>query len=516
MSEAKASRRSIRRRAARRKRESPSYFRDDFRPLVNPYAPVEVLEQQAEERIHQASMQILEEIGIEFLDSEALDHWERAGAEVDRDNNRVRMERDLVLEAVARAPAEFTLHARDPAKSLRIGGNHINFATVAGAPYFSDLQDGRRPGSLETYRTMLKLAHMCAPIHIIEGVLVEPQDVPVSRRHLEKGLAQQLLSDKVYFTASHGREITLDYLKMAAIVFGGMEAIRRKPVFASVVNVNSPLRYDDRMLGGLITYARHGQPSIITPFILAGAMSPVTMAAAIAQQNAEALAGVALSQIINPGCPIVYGGFTTSVDMQTGSPAFGNPEGALALFAGAQLARRYGLPYRGSGGLNNAKSPDAQAAYETQMTLWPAVMAHANIIIHSAGWLEAGLVCSMEKFILDVEGLAMMHRFLAGIEISDETLALEAIAEVGPGGHHFGTALTLERYRSAFYLPTVSNRQNYENWLQDGAPDAARRAHQIAVELLSSYQQPSMDAAIREELEEFIEKRRRDSTVSYY
>jgi trimethylamine--corrinoid protein Co-methyltransferase len=324
------------------------------------------------------------------------------------------------------------------------------------------------------------------------------------------------MTDKVYHTASHGREIAGDYVKMAAIVFGGREAIQKSPVFSAVVNVNSPLRYDDRMLGGLITYARAGQCNIITPFILAGAMSPITLASALAQQNAEALAGIALTQLINPGCPVVYGGFTTSVDMQTGSPSFGNPEGALALFAGAQLARRYGLPYRGSGSLNNAKTPDAQAAIETQWTLWPAVMAHANVIVHAAGWLEGGLVCSMEKFILDMEGLAMMHRLLEGVEISDETLALDSIAEVGSGGHHFGTAHTLARYQDAFYLPFTSDRQNFENWQENGSEDAVIRANRVAKQLLQTYEPPPMDESIWEELTEFIEKRKQESTVSYF
>jgi trimethylamine--corrinoid protein Co-methyltransferase len=295
---------------------------------------------------------------------------------------------------------------------------------------------------------------------------------------------------------------------MAAIVFGGLDSVQRQPVMAAVVNANSPLRFDGRMLGGLIMFARYGQPAIVTPFILAGAMSPVTLAAAIAQQNAEALAGIALTQLVNPGCPVIYGGFTTNIDMQTGSPAFGTPEGALALMTGAQLARYYGVPYRGSGGLNNAKLPDAQASYETQMSLWPAVMAHANIILHSAGWLEAGLVCSLEKFVIDVEGLAVFQRMLGGVEVSDETLALESIAEVGPGGHHLGTAHTLERYRSEFYLPFVSDRQNYDKWLQDGQSDAARRAHGIAKVLLGEYERPPLDPGVEEELRAYVERRK--------
>jgi trimethylamine--corrinoid protein Co-methyltransferase len=318
------------------------------------------------------------------------------------------------------------------------------------------------------------------------------------------------LSDKTHTTAAHGREVATDYVNMAAIAFGGLETIQKRPVLASNVNANSPLRFDQRMLGALIVYSGHGQPAIITPFILAGAMSPITMAAAIAQQNAEALAGIALTQLVNPGCPVIYGGFTTNIDMQSGSPAFGTPEGAQALLCGAQLARYYGLPYRGSGGLNNSKLPDAQAAYETQMSLWPAVLAHANIILHSAGWLEAGLVCSLEKFILDVEGLAVMHHFLAGLDISDETLALDSIAEVGPGGHHFGTAHTMARYRDAFYMPIVSDRQNYDAWQENGALDAAQRAHRLAKQLLDTYERPPLDPAINEALQSYVSRKKED------
>jgi trimethylamine--corrinoid protein Co-methyltransferase len=506
-----ARRSAERKRARRRNRQNSDLAGKPFRHLTNPFSPVEVLSEEQIERIHNASMRIIEEMGIDFLDDEALSLWEAAGAKVDRDERHVWADRDLVLEMVAQAPAEFSLRARNPEHTLHIGGNNINFATVGAAPYYSDLESGRRPGTIADFRRMVKLAQYCGPIHMVEGLMVEPQDVPVQERHLEKWFSQLTLSDKTHTTAAHGQEIATDYVNMAALVFGGHEAIRARPVFASNVNANSPLRFDERMLGALIVYAQHGQPTVITPFILAGAMSPVTMAAAIAQQNAEALAGIALTQLVKPGSPVIYGGFTTNVDMQSGSPAFGTPEGALALFCGAQLARRYNLPYRGSGGLNNSKIPDAQAAYETQMSLWPAVLAHANVILHSAGWLEAGLVCSMEKFILDVEGLAMMHHFLAGLEVTDETLALETIAEVGPGGHHFGTAHTLARYRDAFYQPIVSDRQNYENWRDSGAKDAAQRAHEKANDFREAYERPPLDPAVEEALREYVRMRKAET-----
>ncbi len=503
-------RRPTRRRRARRKAQSLTPLADKpFRQLVNPMAPVELLSSEQVAQIHHASMRILEEIGIDFLEDEALALWEAAGARVDHKGQHVWLDRGLVEKLVAKAPAEFKLRARNPAHSLRIGGNHINFATVGAAPYYADLKNGRRPGTLSDYRQMVTLAQMCGPVHIVEGLFVEPQDLPVAQRHLHKGLALLTLTDKAYTTAAHGRIAATDYIQMAAIVFGGLENIRRNPVLASNVNVNSPLRFDEQMLGALIVYARHGQPTIITPFILAGAVSPVTMAAAISQQNAEALAGIALTQLVNPGCPVIYGGFTTNIDLQNGSPAFGTPEGAQALIIGAQLARHYGLPYRGSGGLNNAKIPDAQAAYETQMTLWPAVLAHTNIILHSAGWLEAGLVCSLEKFILDLEGLAMMHHFLSGMVIDEETLAFDAISEVGPGGHHFGTSHTLERYRDAFYQPILSDRRSYDNWWDDGAEDAYHRAYHVAQRLLAEYERPAIERSVEEGLISYVERMKR-------
>ncbi|GAB4458200.1 MAG: trimethylamine methyltransferase family protein [Anaerolineae bacterium] len=493
----------------RRERRRASPLVDQaFRLIRNPYPPVEVLSAEQLERIHQTSLRILEELGLEFWDGEALDLWQQAGARVDRANQRVWIERGLLLEAIAKAPAEFTLRARNPAHTLHIGGNAINFAPGAGCPYISDFKRGRRPGTLAAFQEIVRLVQQCPPLHIVGGIMVEPQDLPVPTRHLDQVYSQFTLSDKALISPARNRETAQDCIEMAALVFGGLEETQRQPVQLGIINVNSPLRYDSSMLGGLITYARYGQPVVVTPFILAGAMSPITLAAALAQQNAEALAGIALTQLVNPGVPVIYGGFTTNIDMQTGSPAFGSPEGALALFAGAQLARFYGLPYRGSGSLNNSKLPDAQASYETQMTLWPAILAHANLIHHSVGWLEAGLVFSLEKFMLDLEGLLMMIRLLDGIEVSDETLALDAMAEVGPGGHHLGTAHTLARFRSEFYLPLISDRQNYEAWVEQGSLDASQRAHRLWQELLAGYEAPPLDPGIEEALREYVARRK--------
>lgn len=503
------------RRVRQRTRSVPPLVSIPFRTLHNPYAPLEVLTADQIEIIHHTSLQVLEEVGLEFLDKETLEIWHSAGAIVDWDQQRVRIEAQMVEEALRTIPSSFTLRARNPEKDLVIGGNNINFATVGSAPYYSDMVRGRQPGSLETYQQMVRLAQICSPIHVIEAMLLEPQDIPIPQRHLDKTYAVYTLSDKANLMSSHGREIAQDQVNMASIVFGGEEEIRRTPVFASVVNANSPLRYDERMLGALITYARYNQPVVITPFILAGAMSPISMPSALMQQNAEILAGLTLMQIVNPGAPLIYGGFSTNIDMHTGSPAFGGPEGALALLSGAQMARYYNLPYRGSGGLNNSKVPDAQAAYETQMVLWPAVLAHTNLLLHSAGWLEAGLVCSLEKFVIDVEGLAMMSRFLQGMEINSETLAVEEIAAVGPGGHHFGTEYTLARYQDEFYLPSISDRNNYEAWTEDGAKDSYQRAHEVANQLLEMYQKPALSSEVHDELFQYVERRKTESTVTY-
>lgn len=475
-----------------------------FRQLQNPLAPYEYLTAEQIETIHQASLHILENIGLDFLDEETLDIWQAAGAKVDRSNHHVWIDRGLVEEALIHAPSRFTWRARNPAHNVVLGGNHITFGPCGGMVYASSVEFGRRPGTMADYENFLKLSQMLPVLHFASWEQVTPQDIPPSTRHLQRLYASFTLTDKVVMEAAHGRIISADVLEMARIVYGDLEG---DPVTGDVVNVNSPLRYDDRMLGGLITYARAGQVTFITPFILAGAMSPITMAAALAQQNAEVLAGVTLTQLVRPGVPVIYGGFTTNVDMKSGSPSFGTPEGAWAMLVGAQLARRYNLPYRGSGTLTNAKLPDAQAAYETMWTLWPAVQAHTNLIMHAAGWLDGGLTASYEKFIIDVENLAMFVHFLDGFVIDEETLALDMIAAVGPGGHHFGTAHTQERFRTEFYQSTLADRQGYDMWAAAGGQDTVQRAHTIWRELLGQYEPPPIDPAIRDALADYVARR---------
>lgn len=495
-----------RERRARRVRRAESPLRSiPFQELRNPIPPIELATHEDVEKLHMASMQILENTGLDFLDDEALTLWKKAGAKVDFKSRHVWLDRGLVMEAVTKAPSTFTWRARNTTFNVKIGGNAIAFAGPSGMAYVNNLDSRRRTGTMTDLENLIKIAHMCNVLHFPSGSLLEPQDIPVSVRHLRRTFASITLSDKAIRCPPHGRIIPMDDISMAKIVFG--DDISSQPVLGGVINVNSPLRYDERMLGGLITYARHSQVSIITPFILAGAMSPITMAAALAQQNAEALAGVALTQLVNPGAPVIYGGFTTNVDMKSGSPAFGTPEGAWAAVVGAQLARHYDLPYRGNGSLNTSKSPDAQAAYETMWTLWPTVLSHTNYVHHSAGWMEGGLTVSYEKLIIDIESLAMFFHFLAGYPVNEETLALDMITQVGPGGHHLGTTHTQARYQTAFYQPFLSDRIGYEPWEAAGGWDAAKRAHGIWKDLLRQYEKPVMDESILEALKDYVTRR---------
>jgi trimethylamine--corrinoid protein Co-methyltransferase len=344
-------------------------------------------------------------------------------------------------------------------------------------------------------------------IHIAPVQAVVMHDVPVHEKHLQNFHIGATYSDKPLPGVSHGRVITGDVIEMARILHGGRLQPELGPITGGVINVNSPLVYDNRMLGGMMTFAKHGQFTVVTPFILAGAMSPVTMVAAIAQQNAEALAGIALLQLVRSGSPVVYGGFTTNVDMKSGSPAFGTPEGAWALLIGAQLARHYDLPYRGSGSLTTANIPDAQGAAESLWSLFPVVLGHANLVFHSLGWLESGLTASLEKFVMDAENLAMMQHFLQGPEWGEDAFALDAIDKVGPAGHHFGTAHTQARYETAFYPNFMHDRRNFGTWQEAGSEDIVQRANKLWKQIVKAYEKPALDEAIQEELEAFIAKR---------
>ncbi len=479
-----------------------------FQQVENPYPPVEILSQEQVQTIHNASLTVLENIGVNFLLPEAKEILRKAGADVESDSDRVRFDRGLILESLKTAPSEFAIHARNPAHNLKIGGRWLTFSTVAGPPNASDIERGRRSGNFEDYCNFVRLAQMLNVVHATSGHPVEPLDLNFKTRHLDTARAAVNLTDKVFRSYSLGRERVKDLIRVTCISRGiDLDTLACQPSMYTVVNANSPLQYDKPMLWGIIELARLNQVVAITPFTLAGAMAPITLAGALTQQNAEALAGLAFAQMVNPGAPVIYGGFTSNVDMKTGSPAFGTPEFVKATLAAGQLARMYKVPYRSSN-VNASNAPDAQATYESQMAIWSSVWAHANLIHHAFGWLEGGLCASFEKFIIDAEMLQGMVEVLKPIEINDDTLGINSMKEVGPGGHFFSSQLTMERYQTEFYRPFLSDWRNFETWHEDGATDATQRANQTYRKLLEEFEPPKIDSSILEELDEFIEVRK--------
>ena len=478
------------------------------REIHNPWPAIDILSESALETLHMASLRILRDIGLEILSERAIDLLAKAGCRIDRQAKRVYYDPEMVMDTISNAPPEFILHARNPERNCRIGGNRIHFTPIASAPNSSDLDNGRRTGNFNDFCRFLKLTQHFNICHFMTGYPVEPVDLPADSRHLDANLAFCTLTDRVWGVYSLGGGRVSDGLDMICLARGiEREQLLREPSLITVVNTNSPLRADASMLDGLIEMSEHRQPVIVTPFTLAGAMSPITLAGALAQQNAEALGVMLITQLVNPGSPVIYGGFTSNVDMKSGAPAFGTPEYARATLAGGQLARKYNLPYRSSNA-NASTNVDAQSAWESEMSLWSAVMGHANIIKHAAGWLEGGLCASFEKFIIDIEMLQMMAETLKPIEVNENTLAIEAIESVGPGGHFFGVQHTLERYENAFYAPLVADWSNYENWQDGGSKTATERANDIYKECLAQCEDPVIDSAIRETLEDYVEHRK--------
>ncbi len=501
------------RRAARRSERSRTVQQTPWLAVKNPYSPIAVASEEQIEAIHDASLRILEEIGMDFLHQEALDILSIAGAGVEAGSQRVRFDRHMVEEVMGWVPESFTLHARNPEHNLTIGSGSINFGMVASPPNASDADGGRRTGNFTDYSNLLRLGQAFNILHFFGGYPVEPIDLPPGTRHLDCLAAFVTLTDKVFHAYSLGRGRVLDALEIVRIGHGLSEdELRKRPSIFTVVNTSSPLRLDGPMIEGVIEMARMSQPVVATPFTLAGAMAPSTLAGALAQQNAEALATIVLVQLANRGAPAVYGSFTSNVDMKSGAPAFGTPEYTRAALVSGQLARRYGIPYRSSNA-TASNAVDAQAAYEAQMSLWGAVMGHATMVMHGAGWMEGGLVASFEKVVIDVEMLQMMSEFMRGLTVDDDELAFDAIAEVGPGGHFFGAAHTLERYETAFYAPLVSDWSNYESWLGAGGEDAERRANRIWKQALADYTPPPLPDDRAAELEEFVARRKEEGGV---
>jgi len=500
--------------ARRRGRRGAGGFKQlPWRTLRNRYGPIEVIDAEGLERIHDTSMRVLETQGLEFLSSRALEILKRSGADVDDATGRVRFDRGLIAECLARAPSSFTLHARNPARNVIIGGDHLVFCSVSSAPNCSDLDGGRRPGNFADYNNFLRLIQSLNVIHLAAGYPVEPIDLPPPTRHLDAYRAVATLTDRIWSPSAIGAMRVEDGIAMNCLARGiTRDELRDKPGLLTVVNTNSPRRVDGAMLDGLMAMAEAGQAVIVTPFTLSGAMAPATLAGALALQNAEALGVIAFTQMVQPGAPVLYGGYTSNVDMKSGAPAFGTPEYARAAMAGGQLARRYRLPYRSSNACA-ANAVDAQAAYESEMSVWGAVMGGANLLKHGAGWMEGGLVASFEKLIVDAEILQMMAEFLDPLAVNEDTLALDAIGGVPPGGHFFGEAHTLARYETAFYQPILSDWRNFETWREAGALDTAQRANGVWKRLLNEYQAPPLDPAIGESLNAFVAKRKEQGGV---
>ena len=498
-----------RREGGRGRRTASGHLRQlPWRTVRNPFAPLEVLTADQVEAIHLTSLRILEELGIELMSARARDIMRRAGAQVDEATGMVRIDRGLVERALTTAPSSFTLTPRNPGRQVTFGGSHVNFGLVAGPPNVHDRERGRRSGNLRDYCDFIRLAHYFNAIHLIGNQVCAPIELPANSRHLDTYRANLRYSDLAYHCTAIGAGRALDGIRMMAIARGlTLEQIAQSPGVITIISVNSPRRFDEAMAEGLVAMAAHGQPVVITPFTLMGAMAPVSLAAALAQQNAEALFGVVLAQAVRAGTPVMYGAFTSNVDLRSGAPAFGTPENAKANVASGQLARRYRLPYRTSNA-SASNAADAQGAYETQMSLWGAILGHANLIYHAAGWQEGGLTASFEKLILDVEMLQLMMQFLQPVQVDEAELGFEAIRGVRTGGHFFGEPHTLERYEHAFYEPLVSSWQSYENWQLAGGQDATQRATEIWKRALAEYEEPALDPAIAEALDEYVERRR--------
>jgi len=472
--------------------------------LINDMPRYEILDEFALSELERGWKRIVSELGIEFLHPEALEYFAQAGQKVE--GELVKFDPDWILEQVAKAPAEFDLQARNPERSVHIGGKHMVFSAVYGCPFVRE-GNVRRDATYDDFQNLVKLAQSFPQLDSPGGTIVEPNDKPLDSRHLDMVYALLTLSDKPFMGSVTSGPNALDTIAMAQMVFG-KESLEQTPAIISLINVNSPLRYDDRMLSALLEYAKAGQATIITPFLLMGAMSPVSVAATLAQQVGEALAGIALVQTIRPGCPVVFGSFLSNTDMQSGSPSFGTPESAVGLFCTGQIARHYNLPFRSGGALTSSQVVDAQAGYESMMSLWPTFLAGTNFIMHSAGWLESALVSCYEKFIVDVEQLRMLHAVFKPLEINEETLAFSAHQEVGQGGHFLGAVHTLERFRECFYRPLVSSTENFERWNRLGARDAATRAGEIWRKTLEEYEQPAIDPGLQEELKAYVDRRR--------
>ena len=481
----------------------------NYRQLVNPLLRQPAFDQDRVENIHATALRVLEELGIRVLNDGARAVLAAAGAEVDEGNQMVRFDHGLVEQAIESAPGVFDVGGGSPERTFHVGGDNITFVPVGGPPFVSDLDQGKRPGTLEELRQLFMLAQSFDVLHMLSPS-VEPQDIEVSFRHLHTTHSQLTLSDKAPFVFSRGSGQVEDCFELVMRARGlSREQFEARPYCHTVINTNSPRQLDVPMCQGIMDFARAGQMVVLTPFTLSGAMAPVTIPGALTLQHAEALAGITLHQATRPGAPVVYGSFTSNVDMRSGSPAFGTPEFVKGAFGAGQLARHIGLPWRGSAA-TASNAPDEQAVYETAMSLWGGVLGGINIVKHAAGWLEGGLTASKEKFIMDVEMLQILAEVLCPLDASEEELGFEAIAATQPGGHFFAAEHTMERYQTAFYSPLLSDWRNFGEWSNDGSKTAAQRANEIWKSTLANFEPPPLDPARRESLDDYVARRVRE------
>ena len=477
-------------------------------PYITRNVPVyEVLDEEGSALIEKNAGTILQEIGVEFRgDAEALQIWKDAGADIN--GERVRIPKGLCKKLIQdNAPAEFTQHARNPQRSVRIGGKNTVLVPAYGSPFVLDLDKGRRYATIEDFRNFVKLAYSTPFLHHSGGTICEPVDLPVNKRHFDMVYTHMRYSDKPFMGSVTAPERAQDTVDMAKVLFGE-EFVQKNTVIVSLINANSPLVWDATMTGALKVYARNNQACVVSPFCISGAMSPVTVAATASQLYAEALSGMAFAQLVRPGAPVVFGTFSSSMSMQSGAPTFGTPEPQLVLYIVAALARRLGVPFRSGGGLTSAKIPDAQAAYEAANTLQHAMLAGVNFMLHTSGWLEGGLSMGYEKFIMDIDQAGMIHDFLNGVDLSENGQAMAAIREVGPGQHFLGCDHTRANFETAFFRSSVADNNSFEQWEADGSLDTAQRANQIWKKMLNDYDMPPIDPAVDEALLAFIRQRK--------
>ena len=477
-------------------------------PYITRNVPVyDVLDEEGLALIEKNAGTILQEIGVEFRgDAEALQIWKDAGADIN--GERVRIPKGLCKKLIQdNAPAEFTQHARNPQRSVRIGGKNTVLVPAYGSPFVLDLDKGRRYATIEDFRNFVKLAYSTPFLHHSGGTICEPVDLPVNKRHFDMVYTHMRYSDKPFMGSVTAPERAQDTVDMAKVLFGE-EFVQKNTVIVSLINANSPLVWDATMTGALKVYARNNQACVVSPFCISGAMSPVTVAATASQLYAEALSGMAFAQLLRPGAPVVFGTFSSSMSMQSGAPTFGTPEPQLVLYIVAALARRLGVPFRSGGGLSSAKMPDAQAAYESANTLQHAMLAGVNFMLHTSGWLEGGLSMGYEKFIMDIDQAGMIHAFLNGVDLSENGQAMAAIREVGPGQHFLGCDHTRANFETAFFRSSVADNNSFEQWEADGSLDTAQRANQIWKKMLNDYDMPPIDPAVDEALLAFIGQRK--------